>query len=48
MADRIEGNRPTSTPFWREQGSKVVWTPAASCALVGCGRYALVPANDAA
>ncbi|MFJ1470059.1 TRM11 family SAM-dependent methyltransferase [Massilia orientalis] len=45
----IEGRRPTSTPFWREQIRKVIRTPAAGCAQVARGRYALVPAtNDAA
>jgi len=44
----IEGNRPTSTPFWREQIRKVIRTPAAGCAQVARGRYALAPAaNDA-
>lgn len=44
----IEGNRPTSTPFWREQIRKVIRTPACGCAPVGRGRYALASAaNDA-
>lgn len=43
----IEGNRPTKTPFWREQIRKVIRTPASGCAPVGRGRYALAPAaND--
>jgi site-specific DNA-methyltransferase (adenine-specific) len=44
----IEGNRPTSTPFWREQIRKAIRTPASGCAPVGRGRYALAAANDAA
>lgn len=45
----IEGNRPTNTPFWREQIRKVIRTPASGCAAVARGRYALAPAvNDSA
>ncbi|MEX5747604.1 MULTISPECIES: TRM11 family methyltransferase [Massilia] len=43
----IEGTRPTSTRFWREQIRKVIRTPASGCAAVGRGRDALTPAaND--
>lgn len=45
----IEGNRPTNTPFWREQIRKAIRTPASGCAPIGRGRYALAPAvNDPA
>lgn len=44
----IEGSRPTSTSFWREQIRKVIRTPVCGCAPVGRGRYALAAANDIA
>jgi site-specific DNA-methyltransferase (adenine-specific) len=42
----LEDNRPTNTPFWREQIRKVIRTSSCGCAPVGRGRYALAMANE--